>query len=408
MSQYPGVYRGVVEDINDPEKRKRYRVRVFMLHPEEVSVESLPWAETAMFAGKTFGDLIGYELDDLVFVMFEGGDRRFPVIIGGFMSQSSGIPDAPGELRSNYPEAQKRWVRLDRVGNKIEMSPLPEERWIKLQAGEAQIALRMNEGSVEIRSNSQVNVTAPQVSIDAAEQVSVNTATAITQLSDMGSTLATNVLNLQAGSTLNLGRYEDPILGALKQRTTSGVYVEGTANVGIFAGTTTPFSAGFVEITATRDIESQAQRDIIMQAQADVLLTAVTKIQIECDADIEVTAGGAVTVDATGDVSVTTQQKVIVDAASAIEVTAAQGIAIEATAQNITINANAGNIELEATGQMNLKGVSGTYETTGPLTLKSSSQIKLEAPIVDIAANSVLKMEGGATATLNAALVSIG
>lgn len=409
MDQYAGVYRGVIEATNDPEKRKRYRVRVFMLHPEAVPVEALPWAETSMFVGKTFGDFVGYEEGDRVFVMFEGGDRRFPVIMGGFMSQSSGIPDAPSEVRADYAITQQRWLRLDRIGNKIEMSPLAEERWIKLQSGEAQVNLRMNDGTVEILSNTQVTVTAPQVAVAAEEQVSVNTPIYSAQLSDFGTCIATNELNFQAGSRINVGRYEDPILGPLKQRTTGGVYVEATSRIDLTAGTVVPSSLGDVNVTATRDVITNATQDVYTHADGAATLDAVAKLTISCDADIEVIAGGKVLVDATGEVEVTTQGKVIVDAASSIEVTAAQGITIEATAQNITINANAGNINMEAQGQLNLTaGAAGTYETTGPLTLKSNSSIKIEAPTVDVTANAVLKMEGGATASLNAGLISIG
>ncbi len=135
MDSYPGIYRASVVDVNDPEKRKRYRVRVDAIHPQEVEIEACPWAEFSLFGGKFFGDLPAFLRDDKVWVMFEQGDRRFPVIMGGILTEKAGVPDAPTEITSDYPVTQERWVRYDRAGNIVVMSPLPEERYILIRTG---------------------------------------------------------------------------------------------------------------------------------------------------------------------------------------------------------------------------------------------------------------------------------
>lgn len=81
-------YRGVVEDIDDPEKAGRIRVRILGIHSDNksyVKTEHLPWAIPATSIGIDGGGLrnIGnFKVPDIgshVFVFFEYGDHNFPV-----------------------------------------------------------------------------------------------------------------------------------------------------------------------------------------------------------------------------------------------------------------------------------------------------------------------------------------
>ena len=399
---FPGLYRGVVEDANDPESRKRYRVRVFTLHPDGVPVENLPWAESSLFVGKMFGDLPSFEQGDPVFVMFEGGNRRFPVVMGGAMSASAGIPDAPAEIRGDYPTTQKRWVRLDRVNNLIEMSPLPEERWIRIESGEAVIVLRMNDGSVEIRSNSQVRVTAPQVAVDASEQVTVTTKTLIAQVDETATIRCAEVVNIQGATKINIGRYEDPILGPLTPQTSDEVDVRANNNIKVE-------SLGTLDVDATSNITVDTDATYALNAQTEVNIFGLNKVTVDTDGDIEVTSDGATKVTAQQNVEVDSQQKVLVTSASSVEVTGQQGIIIKATASNVTIQADAGNIAIEAQGTVTVTAsATATIESTGPLTLKSDTQVKLEAPLVDVVASTKATVDGGAITEIKGGLVNIG
>jgi uncharacterized protein (DUF2345 family) len=399
---FPGVYRGVVEDTNDPEQRKRYRVRVFTLHPDSIPSGNLPWAESALFAGKMFGDLSGFELGDPVFVMFEGGNRRFPVVVGGSMSASGGIPDAPAEVRGNYPETQKRWVRLDRVGNLIEMSPIPEERWIRIQSGEAVIALRMNDGSVEIRSNSQVQVTAPQVAVDATEQVTVKTKTLIAQVDETATIRSADVVNVQGATKINIGRYEDPILGPVLPQTTDEVDIRANNNIKAESG-------GTIDVDATSNITVDTQATFALEAQTEVQIHGVSKTTVSSDGDVEVNSEANVKVNAAQNVEVNADQKVVIGAATTVEITGQQGVTIKAAASNLTIQAEAGNMTIEAQGNVNVTAsAAATIESTGPLTLKSNVQVKLEAPLIDMTAQTKATVDGGALAEIKGGLVNIG
>lgn len=95
LSQYgenklSGLYRARVEDVQDPMKIARVRVRVPMLHGTEggsnyIANEGLPWATmlTPYGAGYDHGACAVPEVGDVVLVMFEDNDRNYPVYLGG-------------------------------------------------------------------------------------------------------------------------------------------------------------------------------------------------------------------------------------------------------------------------------------------------------------------------------------
>jgi len=85
---HPLMYRGVVENVNDPEKAGRIKVRILSIHSDNknyVKTEELPWAIPATGLGMAGGGLrnIGTmnvpSIGSHVFVFFEGGDHNFPV-----------------------------------------------------------------------------------------------------------------------------------------------------------------------------------------------------------------------------------------------------------------------------------------------------------------------------------------
>jgi hypothetical protein len=100
-----GIFRGVVEDRNDPEKAGRVRVRIWGVHSdlrvkdvrEGIPTEELPWAEPAM--GLIEGSVSGFGLWSVplqgshVFVFFENGHIMQP----RYFATVPGIPaEGPG------------------------------------------------------------------------------------------------------------------------------------------------------------------------------------------------------------------------------------------------------------------------------------------------------------------------
>lgn len=107
LNQLDGIYRGVIEDNNDPEKLGRCRVRVFGIHSpnktqkgmDGIPTEDLPWAEPVMglFEGSVsgFGSWIIPLQGSHVFLFFEGGNplqpRFFATVPGKPKTQTHGF-----------------------------------------------------------------------------------------------------------------------------------------------------------------------------------------------------------------------------------------------------------------------------------------------------------------------------
>jgi len=99
-NKFHGEYIGKVEDVEDPQKILRVRVRVFSVFTDDVPVSDLPWAEYRLPVGSRFND--GFfppaDVGDLVWVKFPyEGDTRRPVIIGSAHFAPNGKPNFPHE-----------------------------------------------------------------------------------------------------------------------------------------------------------------------------------------------------------------------------------------------------------------------------------------------------------------------
>lgn len=78
---YPGLYRGVVVDNDDPEELLRVKVKVVqLLGPDAV----LPWAWPSIFP---VCDAVAPAVGDPIWIMFEAGDIEHPVWMGSWASE---------------------------------------------------------------------------------------------------------------------------------------------------------------------------------------------------------------------------------------------------------------------------------------------------------------------------------
>jgi len=108
FADYPlkGWYRGRVEDVNDPEKRGRVRVRVESVHRQMVnkSVDAakavdknkLPWAEVLHhISNNKHGSLDIPPVGSSVLVAFEEGNTAHPIVFGGWYGFSGSETEVP-------------------------------------------------------------------------------------------------------------------------------------------------------------------------------------------------------------------------------------------------------------------------------------------------------------------------
>lgn len=178
-----GIYRGVVEDNEDPTFAGKCRVRVFGVHSsspvgsstEGIATASLPWAEPVL--GLIEGSVSGYGLFGVplqgshVFVFFENGNHMMPRYFGSapgtvaaaaappvegaepvaFVDPDGAYPDAAGvEFNSGEGTYPHNIVLKTHGGHIIEFDSTPEAKRIKIYHASGTNAVIDNEGIVTI------------------------------------------------------------------------------------------------------------------------------------------------------------------------------------------------------------------------------------------------------------------
>lgn len=93
-----GKHRAVVVDTNHPEGHYKVSIRVLGLW-DDMPDWDLPWAEYILPLGTrdNSGGAVPSEVGDLVWVEFDHGDTRCPIIVGGCLYAPGGVPNMPHE-----------------------------------------------------------------------------------------------------------------------------------------------------------------------------------------------------------------------------------------------------------------------------------------------------------------------
>lgn len=119
---FHGIYRGYVEYINDPLQVGRIKVRIPSIHglPDQIPTEGLPWAYmSAPFGGgHDFGSKIIPPVGATVFVMFEAGEKDYPIVVGTWDGNPSDFAPMGRNSKNTLP------------AGKISMSPSPDQPWL--------------------------------------------------------------------------------------------------------------------------------------------------------------------------------------------------------------------------------------------------------------------------------------
>lgn len=138
-------FHGIIEDIQDPLKLGRARVRCIGYHNEDKDIlptEYLPWAHVVMpvtsASYKGIGQSpLGLKVGSWVVGFFrDGASGQDPLILGSIPSRTDGVDDIPVEAKTNYPnhhvihtnggqviewDDDSQYIRLSSNGCKVEL-----------------------------------------------------------------------------------------------------------------------------------------------------------------------------------------------------------------------------------------------------------------------------------------------
>jgi len=172
-----------VADNADPQHLFRVRISVeSLLDADDHAIADLPWAlpGNLMSQGSASGNFWIPEIDDLLYVTFQGGDLAFPMYFGGVRKSSTGAT----KVETNYPnrwgvqDSAGNWFFVDKKsgetewhhesGTQMRVDKAGNMNWLvvgdlviqsdKSVSLMAQTTLSLNGQSIEIQSQSPVNV----------------------------------------------------------------------------------------------------------------------------------------------------------------------------------------------------------------------------------------------------------
>ncbi len=150
-----GVVVGIVTNNRDPLGQGRIKVRFPTLSDEDESW----WARVAAIgAGGDRGLSVMFEINDEVLVVFEHGDVRRPIVLGGLWSAKN-KPFGGGSETDAEGVASRVW--RSRTGHAVSMndSSKPNQSFVAIALADQQTKLRLGEDSVSLDSPTDVTIT---------------------------------------------------------------------------------------------------------------------------------------------------------------------------------------------------------------------------------------------------------
>lgn len=171
-----GIVIGLVDDLNDPEKLGRVRLR----YPH-LGNQLSDWARLATpMAGGGRGAFFRPEKDDEVLVAFEHGDPRRPHVLGSLWSKAAAPPPDDGQpIENNWRFIQSRSghiILLDDTDGqeKIELIDKDGQRRVKIDSANGKIEVTCSQGDVLVSATAgEVKVQALNVKIEATQSLSL-------------------------------------------------------------------------------------------------------------------------------------------------------------------------------------------------------------------------------------------
>lgn len=184
------TYLGIVEDVNDPNKEGRCKIRVFGLHENTISTKDLPWAypkqKSAYFGQDGQGGSISIpKKDSVVAVMFNNGNAYSPE----YYSIQELAEDVKSELTKegeylgthiilfDGDEELKIWFTINK-GITIQLKDsrvnIGSDKAITIEHAGSQSSIELRGGEININANSTINLTSNSEIEAASNDVWIN------------------------------------------------------------------------------------------------------------------------------------------------------------------------------------------------------------------------------------------
>src|SRR4029078_9252129 len=169
-----GAFPALVSDIKDPDGQGRVKITLpWSADTGSGSYET--WDRLApLMGGKNRGSWFIPDVNDEVLVVFEGGDPRRPIVIGGMWNGSDSPPESMDGAGNNY----KKVIR-SRNGVKVTLDDQDgQEKLILETPGGQKVTLKDGPGSVEIvdSNGNSVKLESAGITINASAKVTVQAA----------------------------------------------------------------------------------------------------------------------------------------------------------------------------------------------------------------------------------------
>ena len=179
----PGLFFGghlaEVVDLNDPASLSRVQVRVMSVDGP-AGHDAPIWARVACpFAGDNRGAFLLPDVGDEVLVIFQNGDPRFPVVVGGLWNGNSQPPETiSGGRNQKKVIRSKNGVKVtldDKDGQEQFIAETPGGQKVTLKDGPGAITIEDSNGNsikletsgITITAAAKLTVNAPQVAVSA-------------------------------------------------------------------------------------------------------------------------------------------------------------------------------------------------------------------------------------------------
>jgi uncharacterized protein involved in type VI secretion and phage assembly len=184
-----GLHYGIVCQNKDPDNLDRIKIRLPWL--DDGDTDQTHWAQLLTpMEGKQFGWYTLPDVDDVVVVMFIGGDISQPVIVGGVWSKPDFSPEPNEDGANNFrgyrsrcghrlvfddTKSTKVWFADKTTKQMVAVGKFPKEgagpnvcaAWKPPMSGDFGVSISTMEGKMEITAKEKLSIKADNIKINA-------------------------------------------------------------------------------------------------------------------------------------------------------------------------------------------------------------------------------------------------